>query len=62
MAIFGSKKSWQGQEATGHNKRITRQVEITLGSCQADVAMEIRVLLSPNGAPPAGGGGRPVAS
>ena len=45
-----------------HNKRITRQVEITLGSCQAGVAMEIRVLLSPDVAPPAGGVGRLVAS
>ena len=30
--------------------RITSQVEITLGLCQAGVAMEIRVLLSPDGA------------
>ena len=41
--------------------RITSHVEITLGLCQAGVAMEIRVLLSPDGAPPAGGGGRSVA-
>ena len=45
-----------------HNKRITRQVEITLGSCQTGVAMEIRVPLSPDVAPPAGGVGRLVAS
>ena len=41
--------------------RITSQVEITLGLCQAGVAMEIQVLLSPDGAPPAGGGDRSVA-
>ena len=40
--------------------RITRQVEITLGLCQAGVAMEIRVLPGPDEAPPAACGG-PVA-
>ena len=38
----------------------TRKVEITLGLGQASVAVEIQVLPSPDGAPPAAGG-RPVA-
>ena len=45
-----------------HNKKITRQIEITLGSFQAGVAMEIWVPLSPDVAPPTGGVGRLVAS
>ena len=36
-------------------------VEIYLGLCQVGIATEIWVLLSPNGASPAGGGGRPIA-
>ena len=40
--------------------RSTRQVEMTLGLGQASVAVEIRVLPTPDGAPPAGSG-RPVA-
>ena len=44
----------------GKLKKIS--VEISLGLCQVGVAMEIQVLLGPNGASPAGGGGRPIAS
>ena len=41
--------------------RSTRQVEINLGLGQTSVAVEIRLQPSPDGAPPAGGGGRSVA-